>query len=85
MNGHARLTWQRTAAIVQNRYLLTNLLRLEVILACTRLTRRLPAREVIRCRCRSQIIVPEIGVIPSPLDDAIDKQWEQHVRGTRHG
>jgi hypothetical protein len=33
-----------------------------------------PAGETISCRCRVQVIHPDIGVIPSPLDDRIDAE-----------
>ncbi len=34
-----------------------------------------PAEETINCRCRSITVIPEIGPIPSPLDDKIEAEW----------
>ena len=36
-----------------------------------------PAKETINCRCRSQVLVPEIGVLSSPLDARVTKQIER--------
>jgi len=36
-----------------------------------------PAKETINCRCRSVTIHPDIGPIPSPLDERVEKEKER--------